>query len=38
MITPTARSEILPDLLDHIKKVGLKIVRVDQLLNEKAYE
>jgi len=29
--------EILPDLLDHIKKVGLKIVRVDQLLNEKAY-
>ena len=29
--------EILPDLLDHINKVGLKIVRVDQLLNEKAY-
>lgn len=29
--------EILPDLLDHIKKVGLKIVRIDQLLNEKAY-
>ncbi len=29
--------EILPDLLNHIKKVGLKIVRVDQLLNEKAY-
>lgn len=29
--------EILPELLDHIKKVGLKIVRVDQLLNEKAY-
>jgi peptidoglycan/xylan/chitin deacetylase (PgdA/CDA1 family) len=29
--------EILPALLDHIKKVGLKIVRVDQLLNEKAY-
>ena len=29
--------EILPELLNHIKKVGLKIVRVDQLLNEKAY-
>ena len=29
--------EILPDLLNHIEKVGLKIVRVDQLLNEKAY-
>jgi len=29
--------EILPDLLNHIKKVGLKIVRVDQLLNENAY-
>lgn len=29
--------EILPDLLDHIKKLGLKIVRVDQLLNENAY-
>jgi peptidoglycan/xylan/chitin deacetylase (PgdA/CDA1 family) len=29
--------EILPELLDHIKKVGLKIVRVDQLLNENAY-
>jgi peptidoglycan-N-acetylglucosamine deacetylase len=29
--------EILPALLDHIAKVGLKIVRVDELLNEKAY-
>lgn len=29
--------EILPALLDHIEKVGLKIVRVDELLNEKAY-
>ena len=29
--------EILPDLLNHIKKVGLKIVRVDQLLNENPY-
>ncbi|MBA4055584.1 MAG: polysaccharide deacetylase family protein, partial [Marivirga sp.] len=29
--------EILPALLDHISKVGLKIVRVDELLNEKAY-
>ena len=29
--------EILPALLDYIDKVGLKIVRVDELLNEKAY-
>lgn len=29
--------EILPELLNHIKKVGLKIVRVDQLLNENPY-
>lgn len=29
--------EILPSLLDHISKVGLKIVRVDELLNEEAY-
>lgn len=29
--------KILPALLDHIKKLGLKIVRVDELLNEKAY-
>jgi peptidoglycan/xylan/chitin deacetylase (PgdA/CDA1 family) len=29
--------EILPALLDHISQVGLKIVRVDELLNEKAY-
>lgn len=29
--------EILPALLDHISRVGLKIVRVDELLNEKAY-
>ncbi len=29
--------EILPALLDHISKLGLKIVRVDELLNEKAY-
>jgi peptidoglycan/xylan/chitin deacetylase (PgdA/CDA1 family) len=29
--------EILPALLEHISKVGLKIVRVDELLNEKAY-
>lgn len=29
--------EILPALLDHIASVGLKIVRVDELLNQKAY-
>ncbi len=28
---------ILPKLLDHITRIGLKIVRVDVLLNEKAY-
>lgn len=28
---------ILPQLLGHIKKLGLKIVRVDELLNENAY-
>ena len=29
--------EILPALLDHINKLGLKIVRADELLNEKGY-
>jgi peptidoglycan/xylan/chitin deacetylase (PgdA/CDA1 family) len=29
--------KILPDLLDHIAKLGLKIVRVDELLNERGY-
>jgi peptidoglycan/xylan/chitin deacetylase (PgdA/CDA1 family) len=29
--------EILPALLDHIASIGLKIVRVDELLNQKAY-
>jgi peptidoglycan-N-acetylglucosamine deacetylase len=29
--------EILPEFLDHVKQLGLKIVRVDELLNEKAY-
>ena len=29
--------EILPALLDHVSKLGLKIVRLDELLNEKAY-
>ncbi len=29
--------EILPAFLDHLAKVGLKIVRLDELLNEKAY-
>jgi peptidoglycan-N-acetylglucosamine deacetylase len=29
--------EILPALLDHIKNLGLKVVRVDELLNEKPY-
>lgn len=29
--------EILPAFLDHVAKVGLKIVRVDELLNERAY-
>lgn len=30
-------TEILPSLLNHINTVGLKIVRLDELLNEKAY-
>lgn len=30
--------EILPAVLDHVAQVGLKIVRVDELLNERAYE
>ena len=29
--------EILPDLLAHVSKLGLKIVRLDELLKEKAY-
>jgi peptidoglycan-N-acetylglucosamine deacetylase len=29
--------EILPALLDHISKLGLKIVRADELLNERGY-
>jgi peptidoglycan/xylan/chitin deacetylase (PgdA/CDA1 family) len=29
--------EILPAFLEHVAKVGLKIVRVDELLKEKAY-
>jgi hypothetical protein len=29
--------EILPDFFDHVEKLGLKIVRLDELLNEKAY-
>ncbi len=29
--------EILPALLDHVSKIGLKIVRLDELLNENAY-
>ena len=29
--------EILPALLDHINKLGLKIVRADELLNQMAY-
>jgi peptidoglycan/xylan/chitin deacetylase (PgdA/CDA1 family) len=28
---------ILPELLSHINNIGLKIVRVDELLNEKGY-
>lgn len=28
---------ILPRLIDHVKKAGLKIVRVDELLKERAY-
>lgn len=28
---------ILPKVLDHIKKLGLKVVRLDELMNEKAY-
>jgi peptidoglycan/xylan/chitin deacetylase (PgdA/CDA1 family) len=33
----SATIKILPALLDHIAKIGLKIVRVDELLNIKAY-
>jgi peptidoglycan/xylan/chitin deacetylase (PgdA/CDA1 family) len=29
--------DILPDLLKHVANLGLKVVRVDELLNEKAY-
>ena len=29
--------DILPAFLDHVKKLGLKVVRVDELVNEKAY-
>lgn len=29
--------EILPQILEHIAKSGLKVVRVDELINEKAY-
>jgi peptidoglycan-N-acetylglucosamine deacetylase len=29
--------EILPAFLEHVKKLGLKVVRVDELLNEKPY-
>lgn len=32
-----AMLEILPAFLDHLNRVGLKIVRIDELLNEKAY-
>jgi len=32
-----ATLEILPAFLDHVAKLGLKIVRVDELLKEKAY-
>lgn len=32
-----AMLEILPAFLDHLNQVGLKIVNVDELLNEKAY-
>ncbi|MBT1685725.1 polysaccharide deacetylase family protein [Dawidia soli] len=30
--------DVLPAFLDHVAKVGLKVVRVDELLQEKAYE
>jgi peptidoglycan-N-acetylglucosamine deacetylase len=29
--------EILPDLLEHIRKSGLKVVRIDEMINENAY-
>ena len=32
-----ATLEILPKFLDHVAKLGLKVVRVDELLKEKAY-
>jgi peptidoglycan/xylan/chitin deacetylase (PgdA/CDA1 family) len=32
-----ATLEILPALLDHLAKVGLKIVRLDELLGEEGY-
>jgi peptidoglycan-N-acetylglucosamine deacetylase len=33
----TSTLEILPAFFDHVNKLGLKIVRIDELLNEKAY-
>ena len=30
--------DVLPAFLDHVAKLGLKVVRVDELLQEKAYE
>jgi peptidoglycan/xylan/chitin deacetylase (PgdA/CDA1 family) len=29
--------EMLPDFIDHVSKVGLKIVRLDELINKKPY-
>lgn len=29
--------QVLPSFLEHVKKLGLKVVRVDELLKEKAY-
>ena len=34
---PDVTLQILPGLLEHISKLGFKIVRVDKLLNEKPY-
>ena len=28
---------ILPKVLNHVSKLGLKVVRLDELMNEKAY-
>lgn len=35
--TSSLTIELLPDYIDHLKKSGLKIVRLDELINQQAY-